>query len=171
MKSGGINWRMKAKLFELSTAIRREAMADTIVYADKPETVLRKSPNKSAKHVNHVLLGTWLKVVDEDGDWLSVEPRKAGKPGWVHNDDVRDTPVLKIFYVDVGQGDGAIIEHPDGILLIDGGPNKNMYKFMVHRYGPIFDEGKKMAQMKEQHKKADVWDSFTVPWKGKFEGS
>jgi hypothetical protein len=25
------------------------------------------------------------------------------------------------------------------------------------------------AQMKEQHKnKADVWDSFTVPWKGKF---
>ena len=25
-----------------------------------------------------------------------------------------------------------------------------------------------MAQMKEQHNKADVWDSFTVPWKGKF---
>ena len=28
-----------------------------------------------------------------------------------------------------------------------------------------------MAQMKEQHKKADVWDSFTVPWKGKFKQS
>ncbi|WP_034798069.1 hypothetical protein, partial [Hyphomonas beringensis] len=26
-----------------------------------------------------------------------------------------------------------------------------------------------MAQMKEQHtNKADVWDSFTVPWKGRF---
>ena len=25
-----------------------------------------------------------------------------------------------------------------------------------------------MAQMKEQHSKADVWDSYTVPWKGKF---
>jgi len=25
-----------------------------------------------------------------------------------------------------------------------------------------------MAQMKEQHNKADVWDSFTVPWPGKF---
>jgi hypothetical protein len=28
-----------------------------------------------------------------------------------------------------------------------------------------------MAQMKEQHNKADVWDSFTVPWHGKFEES
>ena len=25
-----------------------------------------------------------------------------------------------------------------------------------------------MAQMKEQHKKADVWDSYTVPWQGRF---
>ncbi len=25
-----------------------------------------------------------------------------------------------------------------------------------------------MAQMKEQHDKADVWDSYTLPWKGKF---
>ncbi|MCP4691652.1 MAG: hypothetical protein GY859_26635 [Desulfobacterales bacterium] len=25
-----------------------------------------------------------------------------------------------------------------------------------------------MAQMKEQHKKADVWDSYTVPWRGRF---
>ena len=28
-----------------------------------------------------------------------------------------------------------------------------------------------MAQMKEQDKKADVWDSFTVPWEGKFRDS
>ncbi len=25
-----------------------------------------------------------------------------------------------------------------------------------------------MAQMKEQHNKVDIWDSFTVPWPGKF---
>lgn len=25
-----------------------------------------------------------------------------------------------------------------------------------------------LAQMKEQHNKADVWDSYTVPWKGRF---
>lgn len=62
-------------------------------------TVLRKSPKKSAKDVNHVLLGTWLKVVDTDGDWLGVETWKAGK------------------------------------------------------------------------NKAGVWDSFTVPWKGKFKES
>ena len=82
--------------------------------------------------------------VDTDGDWLSVEPRKAGKPGWVHKDDTRDTPIFKAFYVDVGQGDGAIIEHPDGVMLIDGGPNKNMYKFMLNRYSPIFKSGNKV---------------------------
>ncbi len=25
-----------------------------------------------------------------------------------------------------------------------------------------------MAQMKEQHNKPDIWDSYTVPWEGKF---
>ncbi len=117
-------------------------MADTIVYADRPETIIRKAPSNSAKILNHVLMGTWLKVLDEDGDFLKVETRRAGPGGWVSKDDVRDKPILKVFYVDVGQGDGAIIEYPDGVMLIDGGPNKNMYKFMLHRYGPIFGEGK-----------------------------
>jgi beta-lactamase superfamily II metal-dependent hydrolase len=89
-------------------------------------------------------MGTWLKVVGEDDDWLQVETRRAGPPGWVKKEHIRLTPILKIFFVDVGQGDGAIIEHPDGILLIDGGPNKNMYRFMTHRYTPIFREGRQV---------------------------
>jgi beta-lactamase superfamily II metal-dependent hydrolase len=119
-------------------------MADTIVFADKPETILREQPNASAKVLNHVLMGTWLKVVDEGGSFFKVETRKAGPGGWVLKNDVRSTPILKIFYVDVGQGDGAIIEYPTGIMLIDGGPNKSMFGFMLHRYGPLFDDGEKV---------------------------
>ena len=119
-------------------------MADTIVFADQPETIIRKDASRSAKVVNHVLMGTWLKVVDNDGDFFKVRTQKAGAGGWVLKSDVRDSPIFKAFYVDVGQGDGAIIEHPDGIMLIDGGPNKNLYRFMLHRYSPIFDEGKKV---------------------------
>src|SRR5215212_24187 len=34
----------------------------------------------------------------------------------------RDDPLLKVRFIDVGQGDGAIVELPDGqIILLDGG--------------------------------------------------
>lgn len=121
-------------------------MATKVVFADKPETIIRKRPSiaSSVKVLNHVLLGTWLEVIDEDGDFFEVVTRKSGPGGWVLKKDTRPTPVFKAFYVDVGQGDGAIIEHPDGIMVIDGGPNKNLYKFMLHRYSPIFKEGKQV---------------------------
>ena len=102
-----------------------------IVYADKPETILQKCFNSSARAVNHVLMGTWLKVLQADGAWYEVEPRSnRGKGGWVRKSHTRTTPALKIFFVDVGQGDGAIVEAPNGRLLIDGGPSKSYYKFL-----------------------------------------
>ena len=53
-----------------------------IVYADKPETVLRKSSSNSARAVNHVLMGSWLNVLQEDGSWYEVVPRSnRGKGG------------------------------------------------------------------------------------------
>jgi len=43
----------------------------------------------------------------------------------------RDTPVLKTRFVDVGQGDGAIIETPKGrVLLIDGGEEEHMRRYI-----------------------------------------
>lgn len=108
-----------------------------IVYADKPETILRKSRSNSAGAKNHVLMGTWLKVLQEKGAWYEVEPRSnRGKGGWVRKTHTRTTLALKIFIVDVGQGDGAIVEAPNGRVLIDGGPTKGYYKFLRHRYWP-----------------------------------
>ena len=117
----------------------------TIVYGNRPETILRQSANENARKTNHVLMGTWLEVVDTDGQWLKVKPRSnRGRGGWVHQDDVRSEPALKIFFVDVGQGDGAIVESPSKRLLIDGGPGKGFYNFLKHRYRPIFDLGEKV---------------------------
>lgn len=95
----------------------------------------------SSKKVNHVLMGSILEVVDRDDDWIKVDSLGKGKSGWVHKDDVRRTPVLKTFFVDVGQGDGAIIESPEGIMLVDGGPNSNFFKFMKHRYRRLLKAG------------------------------
>lgn len=74
------------------------------VYGNKPETILRASTRLNARRVNHVLLGSILEVVNTDNNWLQVDSLGKGKSGWVHEDDVRETPILKVFFVDVGQG-------------------------------------------------------------------
>lgn len=114
------------------------------VYGNKPETIIRASARSSARRVNHVLLGSILEVLDKDDDWLNVDSLGKGKSGWVHEDHVRDTPILKTFFVDVGQGDGAIVESPEGIMLVDGGPNSNFFKFMQNRYRRILRSGQQI---------------------------
>jgi len=116
----------------------------SFVYGDQPETILYSDARKTARRSNHVLMGTILEVVDEDGDWLKVDSLGKGKSGWVHKNDVRDTPILKVFFVDVGQGDGAIVESPEGIMLVDGGPNSNFFKFMKYRYRRFLKSGQQV---------------------------
>lgn len=114
-----------------------------IVYGNVPETLLYKRPSKRSSRANHVLLGTWLKVVDDQDDWYKVETASRGPGGWVHRDDVSELPCLKVFFVDVDQGDGALIEAPNGRMLIDGGPSRGYYDFLKHLYAPtIAREGR-----------------------------
>ena len=139
-------------------------MAETRVFGNRPETILRKSPKKTASASNHVLMGTLLVVEDQDGDWFKVETRGRGPGGWVFKDDIRDTPIFKAFYVDVGQGDGAIIESPEGVMMIDGGPTNAIYRFMLHRYKSIFKEGRKVhiKAMVISHPDADHFKGCTA---------
>ena len=117
----------------------------TVLFANHSETVLRKRPRRSAGAANHVLMGTWLQVLETDGDWLKVRPRSnRGRGGWVLRSHTRSTPALKVFFVDVGQGDGAIVEAPNGRLLIDGGPSKAYHNFLRHRYKPLIAAGEKV---------------------------
>lgn len=109
------------------------------VYGDKSETFIYKT-NRLKKVINHVLLGTRLDVISETANSYQVDARGRGKSGWVKKNDVRETPVLKMFFVDVGQGDGAIVESPEGIILLDGGPSSNYYKFLKHRYKRLLKE-------------------------------
>ncbi len=108
------------------------------VYGDKPETILYEAPN-GKKANNHVLLGTWLEVIGSNDDWYEVKTAGRGPGGWVRKADVTQIPALKVFFVDVGQGDGAIIESPNGRMLIDGGPSNNFHAFMRYLYGPTIE--------------------------------
>lgn len=112
-----------------------------VVYANRIETLMRsrKSTAKSATR-RHLLMGTWLRVLAQDGEWLEVVDRTGAHAGFVLAADVALRAPLKIFYVDVGQGDGAIIESPQGILLIDGGPSKDYYRTLKARAQPVIDD-------------------------------
>lgn len=139
------------------------------VFGDKPETILRASARLSARRVNHVLMGTLLEVVDTDGSWLKVDSLGKGKSGWVHEGDVRDTPILKVFFVDVGQGDGAIVESPEGIMLVDGGPNSNFFRFMKYRYRRLLNAGQQIEikAMVVSHPDYDHFNGLTAILKDK----
>jgi len=114
-------------------------------------------------------MGSILEVIGKDGDWLKVDALGKGRSGWVHKDDVRDTPILKTFFVDVGQGDGAIVESPEGVMLVDGGPNANFYNFLKHRYGRLLKSGQpvEIRAMVVSHPDFDHFNGLTAILKDK----
>jgi len=97
------------------------------LYASGPETAIFDKPD--GKKVNSLLLGTWLGVLEERADgWLKVIT--AGQDGWVHEKDTRDDFGLKVFFIDVGQGDSCLLECGNKRLLIDGGPGDNTLAYL-----------------------------------------
>ena len=115
-------------------------MSETkIVYAGKSLTDVFDA--KGGKRVNVVLLGSWLGVKQEDGDWLEVSA--PGQDGWVRKADTRPDSGLKVFFIDVGQGDACLIESPQGRILVDGGPMKNTYGYLskYHYADEIAEKG------------------------------
>lgn len=100
------------------------------VYAGKPETKLRKKA-KGRSVETTVLLGAWLGVIEErDDGWIKV--KAFGKKGWVHEEqETRKEMGLKVFFVDVGQGDGCLIETQQKRILVDGGPNSNFKNYLT----------------------------------------
>ena len=97
-------------------------------YAAKPETpVYSKAVGGSA--INKILLGTWAGVMQDDGG-ARVRVSTAGPDGWIARDDLRDSLGLKLFFIDVGQGDGILVEAPGMRLLVDSGPNTNLRRYL-----------------------------------------
>jgi beta-lactamase superfamily II metal-dependent hydrolase len=75
----------------------------------------------------HVVEFSQLEWSEADGAYKTVKyagllPKKA---------TFRDGSVLKVRFVDIGQGDGAIVETPKGqILFIDGGEEEHMRRYI-----------------------------------------
>jgi len=90
------------------------------------------------------------------GDWLEIDPdrqatsefmpiiwakrsRARRKQLWIRKDETTDERPLEIIFVDVGQGDGAVLITPERgdeerIVVIDAGESDNMCRFLNGRF-------------------------------------
>lgn len=100
--------------------------------------------NRSTK-VRQVLWGDWLHLSRDMGDgWLEIEwAPNSDSPEllYIPKDHTADTRPLEIVFLDVGQGDGAVLitpERDDGeaIIVIDAGDSENMHDFLAKRFKP-----------------------------------
>ncbi|MDN3666856.1 ComEC/Rec2 family competence protein [Algibacter miyuki] len=104
--------------------------------------------DKKFKSEREVLWGDWLSI-DENQDtstlgagWLAVKwaintPNE--KTLYIKESDTSNTRPLEIIFVDVGQGDGAVLISPERneeerIMVIDAGEGENMKTFLEGRF-------------------------------------
>lgn len=98
---------------------------------------------KGKKPINRILMGTYVEILEEKDEWFKV--RTAGPDGWMHKDLLGKEMGLKIFYVDVGQGDGALLEIGDYKILIDAGPSSNLFNYLTKwQYKYLLDRNEKV---------------------------
>jgi ribonuclease BN (tRNA processing enzyme) len=85
------------------------------------------------------LLGARLHVDESDnvGGWVPADDMRDAhgqiRSGFIEASKISATQQLKIFYMDVGQGDAILIEAEDAIIIIDGGPNRGFYDELIKR--------------------------------------
>lgn len=95
------------------------------------------------KPINKILMGTYVEIESKNGDWYKVIT--AGPNGWMRSADLTDQMGLKIFFLDVGQGDGVLLEVGKLKILIDGGPNNSMFCYLTKwQYTYLLDKNQKI---------------------------
>ncbi|MDR6784532.1 competence protein ComEC [Pedobacter africanus] len=115
------------------------------LYADIYSTI-EKGEKKQGK-INRILMGSFVKLLpDETEKWQKVFAFDT--EGWLQKKHLINQPGLKVFYADVGQGDGALIEvggDQAGIkMLIDGGPGTNLFRYLrYYQYKFAYNNGQK----------------------------
>lgn len=74
----------------------------------------------------HLLWGDRVRVLERDPDTGRVKVSARGTEGWVPAEVLGGEPLLELYLIDVGQGDGILVVTPEGHhLMIDGGHQRS----------------------------------------------
>lgn len=116
-------------------------MATKVRYINLDLAKVYREENGKKKFVRELAWGDAVKVrketadaveIDFDGAPAFIAKRKGGGEVVV---DRKEARVLKVDFIDIQQGDGSIIETPDGkVILIDGGDNQLFARYLAARY-------------------------------------
>ena len=115
------------------------------VYYGQTSGTLKSADGETTKYV---IWGDWLDVEEEQPqsdhykvNWKAWDPttEKVGiLPLRVKKSHCRQTGLLEMIFLDVGQGDGCILSVPDGntqrTFIIDAGQFSNMHNFLKWRF-------------------------------------
>ena len=113
---------------------------------NKPVHLYERSPNGNMTKFRQVLWGDYLHTkgpADRDGwvpiTWAPNNPTKR-RELFIQEQFVTTTRPLEMVFVDVGQGDGAVLVSPERnqqerIIVIDAGEYQNMGDFLNRRFG------------------------------------
>lgn len=90
----------------------------------------------------YLLWGDRVEIVEDGDPWAKVRARGRDAVGWVEKSALKGEPLLELYFVDVGQGDGILIKTPGGKhLMVDGGnlrrnqnPRKNAADFVDWKF-------------------------------------
>jgi beta-lactamase superfamily II metal-dependent hydrolase len=107
----------------------------TYAYAAKPLVKVFKNRSGSAGAAN-VLLGEWMNILDKQIAAAGrVRVRYRGGEGYVDPADLTRMRHLEIFFIDVSQGDGILIQTPDDRrILVDAGESDDTFDFIRNKY-------------------------------------
>ncbi len=96
-----------------------------------------------------------FKVVNKSG-FVRASLKKVASP-------VNGNKVLRVDFVDVQQGDGTVIETPNGkVMLVDGGDNQLFARYLAARYrGSSADNPKEIDCILVTHGDADHFEGLT----------
>lgn len=103
--------------------------------------------DQELKKAKQVLWGDWLKL-DENHDYSQVgpgwtaiiwAPKTKKEIYYINTEHTTDIRPLEIIFLDVGQGDGAVLITPEDdenekIIVIDAGEGNNMARFLNGRF-------------------------------------
>lgn len=127
-------------------------------FAAYPTAIIYDAPDGAPK--KQLLWGDWLTLTDptEAGEWRAVRGR--GETGFMKVGDFTEDRLLEVVFVDIGQGDGALIVTPDDRhLLVDAGEDDNLYRFLRWRYNR-FAKPRTFDAVVISHPDADHYKGF-----------
>lgn len=111
-------------------------MADR-AYAGYPAPFIY-GENRSSK-LQQLIWGDFVRVTGPAKDgWVPVHSRRTD--GWMKEKDLQQEQLLEVCFVDIGQGDGALVILPKGggpkdeFLIVDPGETDNMHRFLSWRF-------------------------------------